>query len=274
MGQTKIPVIEVYITNVCNLTCRGCNRFNNYNFKGHFYWEDYSNEMELWSTKLDPEKIVIMGGEPTLNPDLKNWVHHLRRLWPQTAIGIQSNGTYARPEHHKFWDDYKVGMMVAVHDPATADEIAESRKGRGIIEAFVFHQSAVIDKGTHFEVHQSDPSAAFKSCGMKHSHTLYAGKLFKCPAMANLPAFRKQFPLVLDSRQEKLLGSYTPLSVDCTDEELTNFINTRETPIPQCEFCPSELIWQTALGEHKIITELPKYKEYKIGSGQNQSKTS
>jgi molybdenum cofactor biosynthesis enzyme MoaA len=42
----KINLLEVYITNVCNLSCRGCNRFNNYNFKGHQLWADHADEYE------------------------------------------------------------------------------------------------------------------------------------------------------------------------------------------------------------------------------------
>ena len=39
--RTFIPNIEFYITNVCNIACPQCNRFNNWNFKGHQIWKDY-----------------------------------------------------------------------------------------------------------------------------------------------------------------------------------------------------------------------------------------
>ena len=81
------PVVEFYITNVCNLTCRGCNRFNNYNFKGHQRWTEHAEAYEAWSKRLDLPRICIIGGEPTLNPDLESWVMNIRRLWPD-AIDI------------------------------------------------------------------------------------------------------------------------------------------------------------------------------------------
>ena len=84
------PVVEFYITNVCNLTCRGCNRFNNYNFKGHQLWADHANAYEAWAKRLDLPRIVIIGGEPTLNPDLELWASNLRRLWPDSVIMIQT----------------------------------------------------------------------------------------------------------------------------------------------------------------------------------------
>jgi organic radical activating enzyme len=246
------PVVEFYITNVCNLDCRGCNRFNNYNFKGHSYWDDTADEIEKWSKRLDLPRITILGGEPTLNPDLEKWCSNLRRLWPMAVIMIQTNGTYQRPEHLTFWEKYKVGFGLSLHDPKTADELKEKwRFNAGIIEAYTFHQSAVIHKDNHFTLHQSNMQEAFDSCGMKHDHTIYQGKLFKCPAMNTLPDFDKQFNLQLDDRQRKLLYSFEPLSADCSEDELQEFVKTRDTPIPQCEFCPSNLKWHTALGEVK-----------------------
>jgi hypothetical protein len=251
------PVVEFYITNVCNLTCRGCNRFNNLNFKGHQRWADHASAYESWSKRLDLPRITIIGGEPTLNPDLELWASNLRRLWPEAVIMIQTNGTYQRPEHLTFWNKYRVGFGLSLHDPATAEELKVKWKGyAGEIEAFTFHQSTVIKQDDHHILHTSDPIKAFAACDMKHDHTRYQGQLYKCPAISNLPDFDQQFDLRLDDRQRKLLYSYTPLSADCSEDELQEFAKTRDTPISQCEFCPSNLKWHTALGEHR--ENLPK----------------
>jgi len=267
------PVVEFYITNVCNLSCRGCNRFNDLNFKGHQRWADHADAYEAWSKRLDLPRITIIGGEPTLNPDLELWAINLRRLWPDAVIMIQTNGTYQRPDHLTFWEKYKVGFGLSLHDPATAEEIKERWKYyAGVIEAFTFHQSTVIKQDNHFILHNSDPVKAFNACDMKHDHTMYQGKLYKCPAMSNLPDFDQQFDLRLDDRQRELLYSYQPLSADCSEEVLQQFFATKDTHIAQCEFCPQNIKWHTALGELKenlpkptfvpIIQEheLPKYR--------------
>lgn len=267
MSRFKIPLIEIYITNVCNLTCRGCNRFNNFKFTGHYFWNDYAAEMEQWAQRLDPETISIMGGEPTLNPELETWVANLRRLWPETHIMIQSNGTYDRPEFAHFWKKYKVGKAISLHDPETADDIAMKNTSRGLIEAFVFQQAAIIERPGYFDVHHSDPAKAFYSCGMKTSHTIHSGKLYKCPLVANLPEFQKQHKINLDARQQQVLDSYEALSADCTDADLENFVNTRDKHIPQCEFCPEVPEWQTALGEHRTGLQPPDFRPYKTKRG-------
>jgi len=251
------PVVEFYITNVCNLSCRGCNRFNDLNFKGHQRWADHADAYEAWSKRLDLPRITIIGGEPTLNPDLELWVSNLRRLWPNAVIMVQTNGTYQREEHMDFWEKYNVAFGVSLHDPAIADEIKERWKYKaGFIEAFTFHQSTVIKQNDHYVLHRSNPVKAFAACDMKHDHTMYQGKLYKCPAMSNLPDFDQQFDLRLDDRQRELLYSYQPLSADCSEEELQQFAATKDQHIAQCEFCPQDLRWHTALGEFK--ENLPK----------------
>jgi organic radical activating enzyme len=252
--RKSIPLIEFYITNVCNLTCRGCNRFNNYNFKGHQYWDDHALAYEAWSKRLEIPSIWILGGEPTLNPDLEKWCINLRRLWPKSEINIQSNGTQHKKIFDTFWEKYQIGWGIALHDQSVAKEIKRKWHGSGF-DAFVFHEAAVIEKGNELTVHRSLPNKAFEFCDMKYDHTMYNGKLYKCPTVAILPEFNKQKPLALDAAQEQLLDSYIGLGHDCGDEELDAFIGSRDHYIPQCEFCPQSHNWRTALGP--LVENLP-----------------
>lgn len=93
MKKIKKNTIEFYITNVCNFNCDNCNRLNNYYFSGHESWIDHAHEYQEWSRKIDFKKIIILGGEPTLNPDLPVWVKELRKLWPDARLIINTNGS-------------------------------------------------------------------------------------------------------------------------------------------------------------------------------------
>lgn len=93
---------EFYITNVCNLNCPNCNRFNNFAFSGHSRWNDYVHHYEKWAKILKINDIGIIGGEPMLNPDFMSWLHGIRELWPDSKIKIITNGT----QLYKFPDFY------------------------------------------------------------------------------------------------------------------------------------------------------------------------
>ena len=90
----NIEYVEFYITNVCNLSCNGCNRFNNYKFKGFQRWADYQEEYTRWSKELQFGSIGILGGEPLLNADFMLWLRGIRQLWPNTFIKVVTNGYY------------------------------------------------------------------------------------------------------------------------------------------------------------------------------------
>ena len=275
----NLPLVEFYITNVCNLTCRGCNRFNNHNFKGHQRWDDHASMYEAWSHRLDIEHITILGGEPTLNPDLESWASNLRRLWPESEIMIQTNGTYIKPNFSKFWNDYRVGFAISLHDINTAEQIIHDWKALFgdcfdvFLKGFVFHQSSIIEQDQgKLTLHNSDIIKAFNFCGMKYDHTMFDGKLYKCPMTAIVPEFNQQFSLNLDDRQKQLLDEYQPLTADCTDQQLDDFVQQINTPIKQCEFCPMTPVWDLALGDSKpnviqpefdniTLKEIPFYKK-------------
>lgn len=84
--------IEFYITNVCNLTCEHCNRFNNFEFRGWQSWQDYEADYQRWSQLIDLQACTIMGGEPLLNPSIVDWIRGINQTF---GIGVQvlTNGT-------------------------------------------------------------------------------------------------------------------------------------------------------------------------------------
>lgn len=89
----NLDYCEFYITNVCNLNCPRCNRYNNYAFSGHLNWDDHAEEYQQWSKKLNLSCIGILGGEPLLNPGLEKWIRGIAKLWPAATIQIHTNGT-------------------------------------------------------------------------------------------------------------------------------------------------------------------------------------
>jgi organic radical activating enzyme len=87
-----IGKIEFYITNVCNLTCEQCNRFNNYDFRGWQRWSDHQADHTEWAKRITLDGIIILGGEPLLNPTITDWVRGLNRTFDK-SVQILSNGT-------------------------------------------------------------------------------------------------------------------------------------------------------------------------------------
>lgn len=84
--------VEFYITNVCNLNCTNCNRFNNFDFRGYQKWSDYQGTYEKWAKYVRLQRVTLLGGEPLLNPTILDWIDGINRLW-NVPTQILTNGT-------------------------------------------------------------------------------------------------------------------------------------------------------------------------------------
>jgi hypothetical protein len=91
-SRRHLDYAEFYITNVCNLTCTNCNRYNNFEFKGWQDWKDYEAEYEEWAKHIHIQRLVIMGGEPLLNPTILEWIRGLNRIFKKN-VQVLTNGT-------------------------------------------------------------------------------------------------------------------------------------------------------------------------------------
>jgi organic radical activating enzyme len=246
-------VLEIYITNECNLTCSNCNRFNNYDFRGHYYWKDYRLAIAAWSKRITADTISIIGGEPTLHPELFIWKRNLERLWPDSVVMVQSNGIYTK-EKIKELNASKIIPVISIHDKKMFKKHEEyiathkmsipggnNEPNSLIIDATEFTDCALIDNQNSFSLHNSDPESAFICCSMKYSHTIFEGRLHRCPLLAVLPEFAKQYKVKMSEEDLELLKNpeYV-LEHDCSEEDLKKFFYSIMTPMNVCKFCPGE----------------------------------
>jgi organic radical activating enzyme len=292
-----IDRLEFYITNVCNLTCSGCNRYNNYKFSGWESWDEAEPILTQWAKKIQIRHPVILGGEPLLNPDIAKWITGIRRLWPEySGVQVQSNGTRidrARglydaldPEEGNW-----IGISIHNHDdrdeifnrirnfltePVTltqdpADPIGSDYqfldKNKRKVHAWMsnkFVQSNIIELPSGgFTLYQSNPDLAHENCTFRRfkNYHIIRGKIYKCGPVALMPEFDQQYPFEISAEDRTLLQSYRPLSVDEFDSQGKEFFQNIDNVIPQCKFCPESY-------EYKPITFTDLKKPWKKESEQ------
>jgi organic radical activating enzyme len=279
--------IEFYITNVCNLNCNNCNRFNNYSFTGWQRWSDYEQIYQEWSNFIDIDHIVILGGEPLLNPDIVSWIYGLNKIFKRN-VQILSNGTHINKVNGLYESLTQNGNWLGIswHNSDTLDHIdmlvkdflagdvvtidkhhPDNQFGADIIwkdknDVAIplwlqneFYKSAIIPNSYgKLTLHNSDPYTAHANCGFvkyKNYHFI-KGKLYKCGPVALLPEFDKQHKFDISDADRQLLNSYEPLTVDSYLERGEEFLKNLNDPLAQCKFCPENL------GQHNVIFAVSK----------------
>jgi len=132
MSKLIIPRLEFYITNVCNLGCSNCNRFNDLKFSGHQLWDDYADIIREWGDYVEVTHPVILGGEPLLNPTINKWIQGIRETWPTGSgksgthgIQLLTNGTRLNQVRglRETMKKYDCWLGVSLHDLNMFEEI-------------------------------------------------------------------------------------------------------------------------------------------------------
>jgi organic radical activating enzyme len=272
MSKLKIPYVEFYIINTCNLACSGCNRFNNYNFTGYQRWSDYADVYRQWAEQVDIGSIGILGGEPLLNPTFMDWVQGVNQFWPGNKIRIITNGfrldrqtdLYAVLEKHR-----NIELWVGIHNKQHKQEIVQKvqdftqaphtvsfnsdnpyQQYMTVTDAngvrikieynWWFHQGAIVKMDEALTLHQSDVVKAHDICHMKTCHHFIRGELYKCGVVAVLPEFDQQHHLALSTEDRDLMHRYRALKITDSDSVKQQFLHNLDQPIDQCRFCPEQ----------------------------------
>ena len=270
--------VDFYITNVCNLTCQRCNRFNNHDFKGWQRWSDYYNDYQKWSQLVELKSATIMGGEPFLNPTIGDWIQGINTLF-EIEIQVLTNGTrfaHAKHLYPMFFyrgkkSNFQNHIGVSLHNPNDFESVdADIRrflegtiilkpKGQNdwnsdwqymdsngvMINVYIsdqFGPASILEFSPgQFTLHNSDPEMAHRSCNFANfkSYHFIRGKLYKCGPVALFPEFDQQFSFNISTEDRELINSYQPLTPENYVDYHQEFFKNLDNPLPQCKFCPT-----------------------------------
>jgi len=131
-NKINLPTVEIFITNVCNLNCTGCDTFSNYQFSSkHDSWKTWEPIYKKWSEIIDTDEVLLIGGEPLAHPDCVNWAQGLRQLWPNAKIRILTNGTLlgSKTKHlenlYQVCKDNNIMIRVTMHNKNTTKNLID-----------------------------------------------------------------------------------------------------------------------------------------------------
>ena len=180
-----LDYVETEITEFCNLNCKGCGDFSNLVKEKSFYEydefvRDYHRLSELFS---GVDKIRLMGGEPLLNPRLKEYVEVCHQIFPNSDLRIVTNGLLIP----KLSDD----TLRALRTNDCKIDISNYRPTRKMfkeiknrLEAFDVEYDLGLPMCFFFrfllERPNQKPDQAFQNCIFTHCHMLSHGKLSPC----------------------------------------------------------------------------------------------
>lgn len=272
----RLEFLEVMITSACNLSCHGCTTFSDLRHQGYVAWSQAQEWLQLWKPRLDLSAIGIIGGEPLMNPDIRNYITGIRNLFPDTQIRFVTNGLLL----HKHFDIVNlldsVGNAVLkisyhVHDEQldnTIQKILAYAQWQPIHEFGI--DRLVSASGMRFQIakpetflktfrndyqnmmpHDSQPAEAFEICVQKRCPMLLDGKIWKCGTLALTPRILQRMGNPnLDAWQPYLQAG---LDSSCSDSDLEKFVANFGKPHVKCAQCPSSKDTQSMFDHRSTV---------------------
>ncbi len=117
-GRLSVRHLEIHVAHSCNLSCESCSHYSDQGHNGLVSLEDAGRWMTPWSTRLSLSALSLLGGEPTIHPDLVDFMALARKLWPQAFLRLVTNGFFLHrhPRLPSFLQqDKNAGLFVSLH---------------------------------------------------------------------------------------------------------------------------------------------------------------
>lgn len=245
------PKLELHVAHGCNLSCDSCSHYSNHGHSGTVSLEEADRWMGLWSRRIDVVWFSLLGGEPTIHPEMPAFVGLARRHWPRARIEIVSNGFFLH--RHPTLPailaaDGNTQLSVSVHH--ASEEYQEKLKPVfALLEAWrrehgIYVQIRPSDKNwtrryegfgdAMLPFEDGDPRASWEICPARECKQLHAGQIWKCAPLAYLPMQKAKYRL--SDKWDPYLA-YRPLEPGCSDAELRAFAALEDEGA--CSMCSS-----------------------------------
>jgi hypothetical protein len=238
---TVLESVDIYVAEHCNLGCYSCNHFS-YLAEPEFADleatdRDLKRLSELSSGSISA--IMLVGGEPLLNPDLHEFMRVARQHFPNSRIQIVTNGTLLLAQKDIFWESVKKYniVMTPTKYPGIAWDKIEQRAAE-----FGYHfeyfdltgDSKKVSRKFCLDLSGSqDMQKSFNRCPLAAcTVALKNGRLATCCFVFTMRHFNKYFNKNVPVSDEDSIDIYSVKST----REILDFLFK---PIPLCRYCKS-----------------------------------
>jgi len=253
----NIDQLEIHAAHICNLNCESCSHFSNSKHKGFVSIEDAEYWLSQWSKRINPKKFKIVGGEPTLNPNLIDFLQICRKYFPNSSFDLLTNGFFL----HNHLDlpktllDLNIDLYLSIHDDSNQyieklkniENLISCWRKKYPFNYYTYNKRDLNSWTRRYHgfgenvkpFDDKNPKKSWEICPAKKCMQLFDNKLWKCCLITYLNLQKQKYPN-LSSEWDKYL-KYKPLEINCSEEELIDFSLRKEEDI--CGMCPSEKIF-------------------------------
>lgn len=207
-------------------------------------------------TNSKVNKIVLLGGEPLLNKNIKSYIKIARENFNNSHIFIITNGLLLNEMQEDFYKtcaDYKITIQYSIYPlykkypnlekaQKKAQKFNINLKGRWRKKKYKFSLVQLSTKKLN------DKSVKYKECKNKiHYAQLDNGRLYPCPTIPGINIFNNYFK---ENAIPQSDNDYIDIYKIKTLQEIFDFLKTPKEACKYCNYGSKQAIWRPS--ERKI----------------------
>ncbi|MGO9312115.1 MAG: radical SAM protein [Syntrophobacteraceae bacterium] len=245
------PNLELHLVHSCNLVCESCSHYSNQGHKGVVSLDEADRWMKLWNRRISPQMLSLLGGEPTLHPQLTELLSLARRNWPGAMLRLVTNGflLHRHPTLPTFLaGDPNAYVCLSIHH-GSQEYLEKLRPTLELVTCWIKQYGIKVDSyqaynnwtrryhglGSQMKPFaDGQPRRSWENCTARCPQ-LYEGTIWKCPPLAYMRLQEAKYHL---SDKWKPFLSYQPLEPSCSDEALEEFFAREEESC--CGLCSAK----------------------------------
>jgi organic radical activating enzyme len=227
--------LEVVVAHHCNLRCRACAYLSPIRPKVLADPTLLGRDLAVLAAAYHASETRVLGGEPLLHPEITSILAAIRNSGLCDTIRVITNGLLLPRTPEGFWESIDE-VSVSVYpgralSPEVAEAVRHTAAEHGVALKFkqfrYFRESySEIGTGDDYLVER-----IYRTCQMANvwrCHTMWQGRLYRCPQSLFLPAALTQAPLEMEGIE---IGSD-----DGFRGRLLAFLESSD-PLPSCKNC-------------------------------------
>ena len=236
----QLYYLEYHIADHCNLNCAGCSHFSSLckeeSFSEYMTVEKDFQQLKKFVNHI--EWIRILGGEPFLNRDWKEYIVLTKKYYPYAKISIVTNGikiSMLQEEDIEFIKQQDIEINISLYKPLwnQIDNLVSELKKKEV--RYQVMGDPIFTFNSTFDLESKDNFIWKRTRCDSPCNNIYKGKMTPCPQMMYVEIFNKYFKK--DLPEEKPVDLYSINSF----EELKKAL---EKPMDLCQYCNKD-------GKHK-----------------------
>lgn len=240
MTKLILDNLMLHIVDHCNLKCAHCGHFSNLASPYYLDIDWFEKQIvQMFELIKDTKRLLIMGGEPTLHPELQQFLIVAKRHYPNATVELWTNGILLEKQEESFWrllHDLDIKLVVT-NFPINVNKT----KIRELVETFKVNLMFTPEMGEFLVLlnpkGDSDPKKAYTACEERRGCTqLYEGKVYLCARVAYVHIYNEYH----GTQMEVVESDYVDIFSNNAKEKIEKYFEEHRLgkPLEFCKWCP------------------------------------